>query len=139
MRKVLLDTNILLDFFEASRPEHRTAVDLIAALLKHGIEICVVATSLKDIYYILTRHTDEPSARRCVNTLIQTTTVLAVDALICQDAAIDKEPDFKDGIILASARQADVDVIVTRDHAAFAQADKTTPAALLGRLAVDTA
>jgi predicted nucleic acid-binding protein len=137
MRKVLLDTNVLLDFFEASRPEHRTAVALMTALLEHGTEICVVATSLKDIYYILTRHADETTARRCVSTLIQTTTVLAVDALICQDAAVDVEPDFEDGIILACAGRADVDVIVTRDQAAFAQATKTTPSMLLARFACE--
>jgi predicted nucleic acid-binding protein len=138
MRKVLLDTKVLLDFFESSRPEHRTAVDLMTVLLERGTEICVVATSLKDIYYILTRHADEAAARRCVSTLIQTATILAVDALICQDAALDAEPDFEDGIILACAARADVDVIVTRDQAAFAQAARTTPVALLARFAGDS-
>jgi predicted nucleic acid-binding protein len=138
MHKVLLDTNVLLDFFETSRPEHRTAVDLMTTLLERGTEICVAATSLKDIYDILARHADEAAARRCVSTLIQTVTVLAVDALICQDAAVDAEPDFEDGIILACAGRADVDAIVTRDRDAFAQAAKMTPAALLARLACDS-
>jgi predicted nucleic acid-binding protein len=138
MRKLLLDTNVLLDFFEASRPEHQTAVDLMAALFERGAEICVAATSLKDIYYLLTRHANEAAARRCVSTLVQTMTVLAVDALICQDAAADAEPDFEDGIILACAVRADVDAIITRDQATFAQAAKTTPAALLARFARDS-
>jgi predicted nucleic acid-binding protein len=121
MRKVLLDTNILLDFFELHRPEHDIAVNLIYALVARRIEICIAATSLKDVYYILSRHLDETRARQCLQVLLQTMTLLPVDASSCQSALSSGEPDFEDGLILACATVANVALIVSRDRRAFLQ------------------
>lgn len=136
MPRVVLDTNVLLDFFDSTRTEHDLVVKLMSELVTNRHEICIVATSLKDIYYILTRQLDEATARRCVTVILETTTLLSVDPFICRQAVASHEPDFEDGIIEACAHRSQADYIVTRDKDAFAHSPqaKIAPVDLLQRL-----
>ena len=134
--KVVLDTNVVLDFLDSTRAEHSTAVALVTALVTVGTDMCVAATSLKDIYYVLTRASGEPVARHAVTTLTQTMTIMAVDSTTCDDALTNGEPDFEDALVLACAATGAADCIVTRDRAAFlgSVVPKTEPAVLCAQL-----
>ncbi|MCL2091090.1 MAG: PIN domain-containing protein [Micrococcales bacterium] len=136
MAKAVLDTNVVLDFLDSGRPEHTTAVALVSALVTADTSLCLPATSLKDVYYILTRTSGEPVARRAVTTLAQTMTILPVDSTTCDDALANHEPDFEDGLVRACAETAAADWIVTRDQAGFtgSSVPKTDPATLLAHL-----
>jgi predicted nucleic acid-binding protein len=133
MARAVLDTNVILDFLDTARPEHSTAVALITTLVGSGTDLGVAATSLKDIYYILTRTVGEPAARQAITTLSQAMSVLAVDATTCADALSSDEPDFEDGLIRAAAEVWQANWIISRDHAAFAASPvpKAAPAVLL--------
>jgi predicted nucleic acid-binding protein len=119
MPKVLLDTNIWLDFLEANRANHDIEESLIAELYDQDYELCIAATSIKDIYYLLARHLSETEARRCVGVLLKTTTLLAVDATIISVAYGSREPDLEGGIIRACAESFGVAFLVTRDRKGF--------------------
>jgi len=119
MDKVLIDTNILLDFFEAPRPEHQVAVAAVLAMAEKGVVTCLAATSLKDLYYVLCRHLDEPTARVAVKAVLETMTLLPVDDNCCRHALASSEPDFEDAIIRAAAEIAHVDYLISRDTHAF--------------------
>ncbi|MCL2470875.1 MAG: PIN domain-containing protein [Propionibacteriaceae bacterium] len=132
MHKVLLDTNVVLDFLSSERPSHDLAVSLVTDLQATGIKLCLVATSLKDVYYILGRSDGEQAARQAVIALAGSMNILPVDASCCRQALTSTEPDFEDGIIRAAAEMADVDYVVTRDRRAFigSQVPRITPADL---------
>jgi len=136
MARAVLDTNVVLDFLDSGRPAHPTAVDLIRVLVAADADLCLAATSLKDVYYVLTKVAGEPAARQAVTALVQTTTVMTIDAATCNDALSNNEPDFEDGLVRACADAYTADWIVTRDQAAFAGASvpKTDPAVLLATL-----
>ena len=119
MDRVLLDTNVLLDFVMVARPEHETVTTLVGRLLEGDADLCIVATSLKDVYYILTRTDGESVARQVVESLMVATRVLSVDDECCRQAIGSSEPDFEDGIIRAAAEIERVSFIITRDQAAF--------------------
>jgi len=136
MDSVLLDTNVLLDFYETPRPEHSTSAALLEALAVHGVVICAAATSLKDLYYIVARRLDEPSARRAAESVMATMVVLPVDAECCRQALASTEPDFEDAIIRAAAETARVDFIISRDAKAFvgSRVPRLSPADALAEL-----
>ena len=136
MDSVLLDTNVLLDFLATTRPEHDVVVSLIRQLQEDGIGLCVAATSLKDVYYILGRTDGEPAARRAVESVLMTSIVLPVDDTCCRMALSSTEPDFEDGIIRAAAEIGRVDYLVTRDRGAFigSAVPKVSPGDLLREL-----
>jgi predicted nucleic acid-binding protein len=138
--KAVIDTNVLIDFLDSGRPEHQTAVDLLAALIDSGADVCLPASALTDVYDVVRRTAGDLTARRAVATLVETVTVLTVDAEICRTALASDEPDFEDGVVRACAESIGAHWLVTRDQAAFAHstAPPTSPGELLARLSVQS-
>jgi len=133
-RRVFLDTNVLLDIFDADRPGHDDAVRLVEASSgRGGFRMISAISSFKDVYYVLTRlYKDEPCARRVVAGLMDI--VAPVDMLGDYGAEAIKvdEPDFEDALIRVCAEHEGSDVIVTRDAKAFA--GSAVPALSAGEL-----
>jgi predicted nucleic acid-binding protein len=117
--KLLLDTNILLDAAMSERPDWAYAVMLLQEFAYGRAEGFVAATSLKDVYYVLTKYSNEKEARKYILDAMELLNVISVDAATCQLAARSNEPDFEDGIVRACAENAQVDIIISRDEAAF--------------------
>jgi len=136
MANVLLDTNVLLDFFSRTRPEHDRATALMQHLRLCEVGTAVAATSVKDIYYILGRTDGKGAAQAAVESVLGTMAILPVDADCCQRAAHSTEPDFEDGIIRAAAEIAQVDYLISRDSTAFvgSRVPRLTPAEALREL-----
>ena len=121
MSKLLLDTNVLLDFADATRPEQEFAVRLLASIFRGENEAAIAASSLKDAYYILCKFQGEQAARDWVRVFVRAIPVEQLDVEICATALDSDEPDYEDGCIRAIAERAQVDFIITRDKRAFAR------------------
>lgn len=122
-RRVLLDTNILLDYLDARRAEHVTARELVHAALETGMALAAAASSYKDMYYILRRSLkDEVGARGLIRGLVECVPITAVDlrATDLAPAIASDEPDFEDGLVRQVAERENLVAIVTRDATAFA-------------------
>ncbi len=133
---VVLDTNVIIDLLDEERPEHGTAGVLIDRILAADGALRLAATSLKDLYYVLSRCGGEPLARRAVEAVMATMTILPVDDECCHRALRGSEPDFEDGLVRAAAEIARADYLVTRDRRAFAgsRVPRISPADLLREL-----
>ena len=121
-RRVLLDTNILLDYLDARRAEHTLVRELVHAALGAGMALAAAASSYKDMYYILRRSLkDEVGARRLIRGLIECVPITAIDlrATDLAPAIAGDEPDFEDGLVRQVAERERLVAIVTRDAAAF--------------------
>ena len=119
--KVLIDTNVLLDACMKERPNWEYANVLLDEIAYGNVDAFIVATSLKDVYYILTKYAGEAAARSFVRSALDAFTVLPTDMAICRIAANSNEPDFEDGIVRACAESANIDFIISRDEKAFAK------------------
>lgn len=121
MAKVLLDTNVVLDYLSSTRPEHLAAVDLLEALIDTGTGILVPAGSLKDAYYILCRkYRDERVVRERLWGFSKIVELGELTGEVVELAFSSDESDFEDGIVRATAEIAGVEAIITRDAGAFA-------------------
>lgn len=123
MVRLLFDTNILLDLCNVNRvPFHQDALDLLTRCVRRGdAEMLVCVASLNDVYYVLRRHYgSEEQARRYVGELMELFDVRPLLPRHARHSLASDEPDFEDGLIRAVAEDAGVDVIVSRDGAAFA-------------------
>ncbi len=121
VRKVFLDTNILLDVALAERPGWAAANLLLDEIAYGKIQGLISSHSLKDVYFIMTKYVGEAAAREYLRAMIEVFQVVAVDEGICRLALESDEPDFEDGIIRACAEAAHSDVIVSRDVRAFSR------------------
>lgn len=73
------------------------------------------------------------AAYGAVERMLELARVVAVDDLVCRRALDLERPDYEDGIIAAAAEADAVDLIVTRDEDAFAEAAarRLTPVQLM--------
>ena len=94
--KVLLDTNVMLDLALA-RPEGFDAAAAIAeAVAYEEVVAYVCATSLKDLYYILSKAMGEKDARTYIKAVMDDFIICSVDYALCRQAADSDEPDFEE-------------------------------------------
>lgn len=118
-KKLLIDTNILLDAAISSRPGWAAATLLLEEIAYGETKGYIAASSLKGVYYVLTKCCDEASARKFISALSDLCEIVAVDSSICKIATTSNEPDYEDGIIRACAESLPVDFIISRDEKAF--------------------
>ena len=65
MAKVLLETNVVLDYLCVTRPCHAQAIELLYSVLESLDGVLVVSvSSLKDAYYIMCRYYHDESIVR---------------------------------------------------------------------------
>ena len=119
MNRALVDTNILLDAAMPARPDHEAALLLLDEIAYAELEGIIAATSLKDVYYILSKYYGEPHARSFAKAALDAFEISVVDDVICRNAAASDEPDFEDGIVRACAESSGADFILSRDGDAF--------------------
>lgn len=117
--RLLLDTNILLDYAVPDRPHSDAAAVLMQIGAAERADIFVTPGSLKDLYYIATKNIGESTARQYVEVFLDLFKVLSVGQETCELAVHSDEPDFEDGLVRAVAGINGIDFIITRDRAAF--------------------
>ncbi len=134
---LMLDTNIWLDYYMGGRPLHDAAFALIDRSLQMGIELAFAITTSKDLFYQIglelkrsARASDggrltegdavacNELAWGCVSNLDQIATGVGVDVADLRQALHDKviHRDFEDNLIMAAARRARADYLVTNDR-----------------------
>lgn len=118
-RRILLDTNILLDYIVPDRPHSSAAATLVHMAGAESLTIFVTPSSLKDMYHIARKYIDEQTARQYIELFLDLFIVLSVGQEACELAARSDEPDFEDGLIRAVAEINSIDFIITRDRTAF--------------------
>lgn len=118
-RRILFDTNVLIDAVDASRADSEAACKALQYCNGGGDMGIVSPSSLNDAYYVLRRMYGEPRAREAIQSLLDLLVVLPFGPEECIIAAESNEPDFEDGMIRAAAELNDIDLILTRDARAF--------------------
>jgi predicted nucleic acid-binding protein len=118
--KVLIDTNVLLDFLLAREPFKKDAEDLFTAIDSGQIIGFVTATTLTDIFYIARKHTRSLElAREAVASTLDTMTICPINRNVLETAFASGLTDFEDAIQIYSAIAQNLDTIVTRDAKGF--------------------
>lgn len=122
MSRILLDTNVVIDWYDDTRAEHENARQLMDKCIDDDDELYVAATSCKDAYYVLSRIRGEVAARDCIQSIFVAMELLPVDNRTAYTGFHSNEPDFEDGIIRACAELNHMDYLITRDKGAFKDA-----------------
>lgn len=118
--KVLVDTNILLDFLLQREPFFQDAELLFQALDSGQVVGYVTATTLTDIFYVARRHTKNIElARQAVAKTLTVMVVCPVNRAILESAFASGLADFEDAIQIACAVSQGVEAILTRDKQGF--------------------
>lgn len=118
--KVLVDTNIVLDFLLQREPFFQDAELLFQAIDAGEIVGYVTATTLTDIFYISRRHTrSTEKARQAVSETLTAMVICPVDRAVLELAFDSGLDDFEDAVQIFSAVAQALEAIVTRDTQGF--------------------
>jgi predicted nucleic acid-binding protein len=136
MRKILLDTNALLDLILPRDVERHAAMRAVVAACREGeTELMLSALSLKDASYVIENSAAMKAAfpqaqdrrersRYARDVAFTLCTIVAVDEEACRCAHRNtSEEDYDDALIAACAVAAKADMVVTSDARAFNSAD----------------
>ncbi|MGO9241073.1 MAG: type II toxin-antitoxin system VapC family toxin [Bryobacteraceae bacterium] len=119
MRRVLLDTNVILDVL-LDRSPHAAASSAVWAAVEAGqAEGLLAAHAVTMIHYLIERELGPAKARRMMTNLLRVFGVAAVDGTVIQEALEISAPDFEDAVAASAARRAECELIVTRDPRRF--------------------
>jgi predicted nucleic acid-binding protein len=117
--RILLDLNVLLDFFQNRSPWDADAAALLRANQAGHLTAYISATSLPTLYYVLRKAVDQLTALRAVRACLDDLGIIPIDQATLELAYAQAGGDFEDSLQLACALTANLDAIVTRDLAGF--------------------
>lgn len=117
--KILFDNNIILDLLLSREPFVADAQQLFMLVEAGRIEGVICATSLTDLYYVLSKLQGRGSAKEAIRRLLYHFRVLNVTEAAVNLAFESQILDFEDAILDCAAWYSDVDAIVTRNEKDF--------------------
>ncbi|MHC5777315.1 PIN domain-containing protein [Nostoc sp.] len=118
--KVLIDTNIVLDFLLEREPFFQDAELVFQEIDSGRVVGYVTATTLTDIFYISRRHTRSiEQARQAVSETLTAMVICAVNRAVLESAFGSGLADFEDAVQIACAIAEGLDAILTRDTQGF--------------------
>lgn len=115
MMRVLLDTNVVLDFMLDRQPFADEATAIWEANVRGDFEGYVLAITPVNVYYIARKIKGDEFARQCVAGILNECRICSLDSSTLQDALELPIKDFEDAVQIASAVISQLDGVVTRD------------------------
>jgi len=120
MKKVFLDTNIIVDLIADRRPFSKYAIEIFNKAEEKKIEIFTSSHSIATTHYLLKKYLDEKPLRKVLYNLLDYLTVVPVDIDVLKKGLRSKHKDFEDAIqILCASSIEKIDCIVTRNTKDF--------------------
>lgn len=120
--RVLIDTNVVLDFLQEREPFVENAARLFERVDAEEIEGFIAATTITNIYYIVRRAAGRVVAQDAITQVLSDLNICAVDLKVLEQARALNFEDFEDAVQYACAVVHGVDAIVTRDVSGFINA-----------------
>lgn len=116
MKRIFVDTNIILDLLSKREPFYQESADLFSLADKKIIEIYISSLSIANTNYTLTRLTNSENAKVILRKLRLIVNILALDDKIIGLGLNDNSfSDFEDGLQYFTAIENNIDTIITRN------------------------
>jgi len=119
MKRVLLDSNIVLDFALSRTPFFADANRIIEQIIDNKFVAYVSASSVTDIFYVLNRNKFD--AFNFLKDFLKIVDILKVDKEVIMCSLYLGWEDFEDAVQAEVALENDVDIIITRNTKDFTE------------------
>lgn len=120
MKKILIDTNIVIDLLSKRKRFYNDAATLFSQADKKQLKLSISSLTFANTNYILTKLKSAKEAREILRKFKVLVEVLSLDDKIIELALNDEHfSDFEDGLQYYSAIENEVDIIITRNKKDF--------------------
>lgn len=114
--RILVDTNILLDYVLCREPYSQSARNIIFACKQKQVEGCIAAHSIPNMFFILRKAFSVEERRSLLQNLCELFEVEGIDKTKILEALADEDfSDFEDCLQMKCAVAFRADYIVTRN------------------------
>ena len=116
MRKIFLDTNIVIDLLSRRQPFYEEAADIFSLADKKEIELSVSSLTIANTSYVLLKQMDGNKAKAILRKLRLILKILPLDDKIIGLALNDETfSDFEDALQYFTALENGKEMIITRN------------------------
>ena len=116
MKKIFIDTNIVLDLLAHREPFYDEAANLFSLADKKIIELSISSLTIANTSYTLLRQTNSKKAKEILRKLRLIVRILPLDDKIIGLALNDDSfSDFEDGLQYFTGIENDQEIIITRN------------------------
>ena len=120
MKKVFLDTNIIVDLIADRKPFSRHAIEIFNKAEEKKIKLFTYSHSIATTHYLMKKYLDEKTLRAVLYNLLDYLTVIPVDLDVLKKGLRSNHKDFEDAIqILCASTVEKIDCIITRNTKDF--------------------
>lgn len=119
--RLLLDTNLLIDYFARREPFFAMWKRLRCAAWFKEIELWASAKSFTDVFYVLAKAVPSANLQQAFLESMAFLHVCSIDGEDIASAAKASWPDFEDCLVSVAAQKIGASFILTRDVAGFSQ------------------
>lgn len=117
--KVLLDTNIVIDYALERQPFWQNSEQIFLLLQQGRIVGYISASTISDLYYIIRKQRGHTWTLHFLERLVKFCSVATVDYSVIAMALAANFKDFEDAIQYSTAVSSQIDAIVTRNISDF--------------------
>ncbi len=116
MKKILIDTDVILDFFFDRKPFSEDSAIILSMCERKQIEGYVTPVIISNTYYILRRTAQHHKVIEKLKQLLTITQVLQMNRRVIEDALNSEFKDFEDALQNFSAvKNGEIEAIITRN------------------------
>ncbi len=120
MKRILIDTNIVIDLLAKRKDFYDDAATLFSLADKKELKLIISSLTFANTNYILTKLKSAKEAREILRKFKVLVELLSLDDKITELALSDESfPDFEDGLQYYSAIESEIDIIITRNKKDF--------------------
>jgi predicted nucleic acid-binding protein len=119
MKRILVDTNVVLDVLLDREPHVGASAQVWAAVERNLAEGLLSAHAVTTIHYLVRKEQGNTKAKRTISAILRVFDVAMVDGRVIREALQLSSPDFEDAVTAAAALLSACDLIVTRDPKGF--------------------
>jgi predicted nucleic acid-binding protein len=124
MKKIFVDTNILVDLIADRRPFSKFAIQFFSKAEERKVTLYTSSHSIATTHYLLKKYIDEKELREVLYQILEYVQVVAIDHDVVKKGLKSKHKDFEDAIQIISAYSVEkLDCIVTRNIKDFKGAE----------------
>ena len=121
--KLLLDTNVLIDYYAQREPFVENAILLRIASCLGDVDLWACSRSFPDVEYVLRRAIPANELRQMMSKSLEFLSVCTISASDVCDGFKSDWQDLEDFYIASAAKRIGADYVITRDCEGFAKSD----------------
>ena len=124
MKKILIDTDVILDFFFDRKPYSDNSTIILSLCEQKQLDGFITPVIISNIYYLLRRTARHEKVIEKLKQLLTITNVLQMDRLVIEKALNSEFKEFEDALQnFAAINYGEIEVIITRNVKDFKKSE----------------